>query len=382
MSYIANDRLSDLIGSIYGCALDPGLWPQTLGEICQELDLRTGVVSLIRLADGLPMLAATSGFEPEWISRLDHYADGLVSLWGGEETIQALPLHEPAVLSQVNPRAIDENSDDPFHLQFNRPQGFVDAIAVGVSRDEHAVGTIGFNRHSDMGLIGPRETEVMRLLVPHLQRAVTVSRVLDLQKVAVQNMEAALHGLRVPIVLVARDLRVLFANAAAEQVFLAKEGLSCLDGYLHLRLPSLQRALVGAVAKVSQFGATTQAAPFGIPLAAMNGNWRSVHILPLSSGRTAWPSAREEAFALIFSPRHLGTESSAAIMSSLFALTVGETRVLERILNGRTVQETAQQLGIGVSTVRTHMLRIFDKTGVHRQAELISLAASFTPLTS
>lgn len=373
MSFITNDRLSTLIGDIYDCALDPGLWPQALDAICRELDLRTGVVSLIRLADSQPMLAAATGFEPEWISRLDRYSDGLVNLWGGEATIQALPLHEPAVLSKINPRAIDEHSEDPFHLQFNRPQGFVDAIAVGVSRDTHAIGTIGFNRHRDVGLIGPRETEVMRLLVPHLQRAVTVSRVLDMQKIATQNMGVALNALRIPIVLVARDLRVLFANRAAEQIFAAKAALACLAGRLQVFQPGVQRALEAAVAKVSQRSAATQAAPFGIPLAAMEGELRSIHILPL---------AQEETFALIFSPRHLGTDSSAEILSSLFSLTAGETRVLEQILTGRTVQETAGHLGLGVSTVRTHMLHIFEKTGVHRQAELVSLAVSFAPLTN
>ena len=31
------DRLSGLIGSIYDCAIDPDLWPATMGRICGEL---------------------------------------------------------------------------------------------------------------------------------------------------------------------------------------------------------------------------------------------------------------------------------------------------------------------------------------------------------
>jgi DNA-binding CsgD family transcriptional regulator len=36
-------------------------------------------------------------------------------------------------------------------------------------------------------------------------------------------------------------------------------------------------------------------------------------------------------------------------------------------------------LGIGRGTVKTHLLRIFAKTGTRRQAELVKLAASLAP---
>lgn len=385
--FISHDRLSCLIGHIYDCALDPDLWPSTMDEICRELDLRTGVVSLISLLDGRPLLAATTGFAPEWIGKVDEYADGLVELWGGAQTIHDLPLDAPAVLSQVNPRAIAHDSQNAFHLQFNRPQGFVDAIAVGVSRDSQTIGTIGFNRHHDAGLIGPRETKIMQLLVPHLQRAVTISRVLDIQKIASQNMEAVLNGLRIPIVLTARDLSILFANSAAQQFLSSGDGLACHAGRLQLRPASMHRALELAMGKAArQNGTQTEAAdarnPFGIPLATTDGHLRSVHILPLNPRRETLPLVQDEAFALIFSPRHLVTENALNIIASLFGLTGGEKRVLEQILHGYTIQETSERLAIGKSTVRTHLLHIFDKTGVHRQAELVALAASFSSLTA
>jgi DNA-binding CsgD family transcriptional regulator len=43
---------------------------------------------------------------------------------------------------------------------------------------------------------------------------------------------------------------------------------------------------------------------------------------------------------------------------------------------GGTVGETADALGIGVGTVKSHLSRLFEKTGVNRQADLRALAAS------
>jgi DNA-binding CsgD family transcriptional regulator len=38
-------------------------------------------------------------------------------------------------------------------------------------------------------------------------------------------------------------------------------------------------------------------------------------------------------------------------------------------------------LGIGRGTVKTHLLRVFAKTGSGRQAELVKLAAALAPFT-
>lgn len=64
-------------------------------------------------------------------------------------------------------------------------------------------------------------------------------------------------------------------------------------------------------------------------------------------------------------------------MAALFELTPAEARVLERICAGRTSAEAAEALGVRVSTVRTHLLRVFDKTGARRRADLVALVASF-----
>jgi DNA-binding CsgD family transcriptional regulator len=42
------------------------------------------------------------------------------------------------------------------------------------------------------------------------------------------------------------------------------------------------------------------------------------------------------------------------------------------------VPETAATLGIAETTVKTHLHRVFAKTGVSRQADLVKLAAGFS----
>lgn len=57
--------------------------------------------------------------------------------------------------------------------------------------------------------------------------------------------------------------------------------------------------------------------------------------------------------------------------SARFGLTAAEIRVLGEIIEGSGLLAAAARLNISETTARTHISRIFDKTGTHRQTELI-----------
>lgn len=61
-------------------------------------------------------------------------------------------------------------------------------------------------------------------------------------------------------------------------------------------------------------------------------------------------------------------------------LTAREREIIERIARGDTDRQIAAALYISVATVRSHLERIRDKTGMRRRAELARLAAELGPL--
>jgi DNA-binding CsgD family transcriptional regulator len=48
-------------------------------------------------------------------------------------------------------------------------------------------------------------------------------------------------------------------------------------------------------------------------------------------------------------------------------------------LAGRGLSDIAATLALSENTLKTHFSRIYSKTGVHRQAELVSLMAAISP---
>ena len=66
-----------------------------------------------------------------------------------------------------------------------------------------------------------------------------------------------------------------------------------------------------------------------------------------------------------------------------YKLTPTELRVLLGIVEVGGAPEVADALGIAGNTVKTHLGRLYQKTGTRRQVDLVKLVAGFaTPLVS
>jgi DNA-binding CsgD family transcriptional regulator len=64
---------------------------------------------------------------------------------------------------------------------------------------------------------------------------------------------------------------------------------------------------------------------------------------------------------------------SPALLQELFGLTAAEAVFAAEISRGDGLQAVADRLAIAPTTARTHLTRIFEKTGTRRQAELVRL---------
>ena len=68
-----------------------------------------------------------------------------------------------------------------------------------------------------------------------------------------------------------------------------------------------------------------------------------------------------------------------ALLREMFGLTAAEAALAAQISRGDGIQAAAERLSISGNTARTHLSRIFDKTGTSRQAELVRLLVQCRP---
>jgi DNA-binding CsgD family transcriptional regulator len=58
---------------------------------------------------------------------------------------------------------------------------------------------------------------------------------------------------------------------------------------------------------------------------------------------------------------------------ALFGLTAAEARLSAGLARGQNLEELSERYSVSLNTARTHLKRIFNKTGVCSQGELIKL---------
>jgi DNA-binding CsgD family transcriptional regulator len=67
-------------------------------------------------------------------------------------------------------------------------------------------------------------------------------------------------------------------------------------------------------------------------------------------------------------------------LGAQFALTSAEVRLIEVLLASRTLNEAAATIGISLNTAKTHLARVFRKTGTSNQRQLAQLISRFQGL--
>src|SRR5262245_38968517 len=122
--------LSELIGKIYDCAVDPDLWPQALAAICRQMRAGAGTISYSHIAAGTPLVAFAPGTEPHY-TRLyvDEYAhrNPLVN------AINAFTIADPRRIDDLVPP--EEFKASELYKGWAAPQGYEYLMASCVYRD-------------------------------------------------------------------------------------------------------------------------------------------------------------------------------------------------------------------------------------------------------
>lgn len=110
-----------------------------------------------------------------------------------------------------------------------------------------------------------------------------------------------------------------------------------------------------------------------------NGSAVSVAVLPLPCGETE----RSEPLALlVFGKRHTCEALTVDFYARTQGLTGAETRVLLALCQGDKPKEIASALGVAISTVRSHICSIRQKTQTGSIRELVHRVMVLPPITS
>jgi DNA-binding CsgD family transcriptional regulator len=61
------------------------------------------------------------------------------------------------------------------------------------------------------------------------------------------------------------------------------------------------------------------------------------------------------------------------MLGKVFELTPAQANLAGKLATGSSMETAAAELGVTVETARSHLKAIFNRTGTHRQGELVAL---------
>ena len=152
------------------------------------------------------------------------------------------------------------------------------------------------------------------------------------------------------------------------QVLQAADSIRVRNGRLEFLHPCLNDKLTRLLAARSS--TSTGHHGFVTHLNGHNGS-RPLRVLvaPVRNGATE-PAA---AVVVHIFDTHCERTISHEVLRDLYGLTAAQAAVTAYLFEGQSVEQTAEQLGLSVNTVRSHLKCIFTKCGVHSQTELLHL---------
>jgi DNA-binding CsgD family transcriptional regulator/PAS domain-containing protein len=373
---LSQQELSDLISRIYDCTLDPSRWEPTLDVMKGAMRVQNAFVHVNDLVGGQMLIAASVGIDPFWLDRQ-------AALWPEVRGIlmrvldSGHSMDEPSVASRFMSRS--DLAASRYAQQWGKPQSLVDYMDFFLIHSPTRLASLGFSRHERDGNITDREIEIGRLLIPHLRRALTISNVLDTQAVEKARMAEALDALKLGVVLANEDSRILHANRVAEQMMREGGPLRDRNGVLRAEGEAASAEINAAIGHAARNETDIGNTGLAVRLTGEHEAAVVAHVLPLAAGELR-SRLDPAAVAAVFINPQVDDAAGATAIAATFGLTPAETRVAARVLSGKTVAEAAADVGVAVTTARTHLASIFAKTGVSRQSELMRLAAQLAPV--
>lgn len=215
------------------------------------------------------------------------------------------------------------------------------------------------------------------LVAPHVLQMLRLADGLRTVRAAEASFLAMIEAAASGVLLLDEGGRVVHVTARARSILDRGDGLRLTARGLAAAAPAVQRRIEAMIAGVLGRGGGFGGA-VAVPRPSGSAPWL-LRAAPLPRRReddeirALLGPGRSRAALLTLADPACAPRPERGALRQAFGLTPAEAEVALRILDGASPRRIAAETGVGVATVRSHLLRVFEKTGVHRQVDLLRL---------
>jgi DNA-binding CsgD family transcriptional regulator len=364
-------ELSALIDLIYEAVLDNDLWPSVLIKLADTIGAaHASMPSVDWRANIFTPLAPRD--DPELIASYKEY-------WAFHDPLLGRAILRPAgkmnTLDNFMPR--EEFAATPVFNEWYRPAGYSLATAgTNLVVEDQFSALVCISNAPAKDSLTDEQLRLFEAIGRHLGRAVRINR--QLWKMELANLAETKQIEMLPEGVLLTDTmgRVVLANAVAKAMLDARDGIFLCDGRLAVagRPDAMQKLVASCARRSVEIGGPggELKVPRDLPRSPVH-----VTVAPLRSGTRLpdlpWIGFGSPVAIVTVSDRDLDRQRRQMNLRRRFGLTDAESGLAVEILKGDGRIAAARRRGISDASAKTHLANIFEKTGTHRQAELVSL---------
>jgi DNA-binding CsgD family transcriptional regulator/PAS domain-containing protein len=376
------DELLDLI---YSVVPDPTRWSEVLVGVSDHLGAVGGMLAHVPAPGSGKPVAQILGRLPEEPSAIfrEHYA------WNPWTVAVARAPFGKAVSadSLIERGSIRKTA---FYADVLRPWGHVDILDINHRSlaADGSVGGFGFCLSAAGAETAQERVRLLDRLSPHLCRAFEASLWMEGRADGRRQMSVVLELMPNAALLLDGRGRIVQANNAAEALLRKSDGVAFdADASIQLvaTLPAERQVLVRALREALDASIGKAGGLFAPVRVSRSSGAASLLVMPVPLPRPSfafWDMiAPARTLVVIVDPAARSRTASSAIRAA-YGLTAAEARVALLLASGVTGAQMPAMLGVTRATIKTHLKRCFEKTGVHSQAELSRLLTLLPPTGS
>lgn len=210
-------------------------------------------------------------------------------------------------------------------------------------------------------------------LLAHLKRAVRLHSKFDVAESERTLYAAAIDRMLVGMVILDESGAIMKTNLAADEIIAEEDGVRRKNNALNVAYPLENRKLQAFIRHaLADRDASAPGVVQAMSLTRPSGKSRlGVLIRRVPFNEWSEDNTRRPACVIFIRDPNRKAHASDEVLRKLFDLTPAEAALALALVNGSTLEEFAEELGISKNTARAHLRAIFSKTGVTRQATLV-----------
>jgi DNA-binding CsgD family transcriptional regulator len=263
----------------------------------------------------------------------------------------------------------------PVYNEFFQRLDIYHFLGITSRPTRHGYGILAVLRPQPADPYDQEQMSAFQELGQHFGQALRIHLRLGSLEARVDTLSRALDTLTFALLVTDAMGNVRLANARAERVLQEADGLLTRAGKLTAasrRASTRLRQFIDAAASATNGKRTSPGGTLLVPRPPFRSSLQLL-IAPLPRSGALIGEEPNGAAAILITDPDEDPPSMREALTALFDLTPAEARLTEALATGSTLRQHADAERISFETARTHLKRVFDKTGVHRQSDLVAL---------